>query len=318
MRRVTLSLFAVFSLFLIGCSDDDGTETDLGRSRDPSSSIISLKAEVQSSTEVKAGPINSSFSTDFPIGIYAYKSAWLAGSVNVINNDSATVAGAAGHNITFAHGPYYYPADGTTLNFFAFSPQAAESTAAGAGTSPVVTHTITGQEDVMWTSSTGSKVGSAPATAPVLNFAHKLTQLQFTFQSDTTYPASGNSVTSLTVNAQPNTVLMNVETGVCTFSGSMAMQALSTANQSSGIGITTAGANANSPVMTNAGTSYSLTIIVKPAGSPAVTYTNVPVTLTTTAGSAHMITLKFTETAVTATATVAAWVTGTGGNVTVL
>lgn len=311
MKNLILSAFAL--LFIVSCdSNDNDSNPEQGSNK------INLKATVESGSLTKAGPINSNFTTDFPIGIYAYNTAWLSGtSANTINNDQATVAGATGHAITFGSGPYYYPSDGSNLHFFAFAPRATETTPAGAGTSPVVTHTITGQEDVMWASATGQKIGSAAASNPILAFNHKLTQLQFTFKSDATYPATGNKVTSLTVNAQPSTVVMNVETGVCTFSGSAAMQALSTTNQTAGINITTAGTNANSPVMTSPNTSYTLNISVL-IGSTTVNYTNIPVTLTTLASNAHMITLTFTATAVTATATVAPWVTGTGGNVSVL
>lgn len=104
------------------------------------SDIIELRASVQANGVEKAGPVNSNFTTDFPIGIYAYNGAWKAGtSGNVINNDQANVLGAAGHNVTFGGGPYYYPTDGSVLNFFAFAPRGTEATAAGAGTSPVVT-----------------------------------------------------------------------------------------------------------------------------------------------------------------------------------
>lgn len=297
MKKMLLSVLA--SLFLlVSCNKDkEDTSPVIGDSQiRPSAEVVETKA-----------PINSGFTTDFGIGIYARGSDWLAGSTaNWINNDSATVAGAAGHAITFAHGPYYYPTDGSTLNFFAFSPQAAETTAATAGGSPVVTHNITGQQDVMWATSTGYKVGSAAATNPVLAFNHQLTQLQFTFKAGTGFPASGDSVVSLLVKAQPTTVAMTVETGACVFSGSADMQALS-----GNVAITALGTNANSPVMTNisAGT-YLLDIEVKPTVGANVTYSGVPVTLTSVIGSAHMITLTFNATTVTATATVVDWVTG--------
>lgn len=314
MKKLILGLFSLS--VLTGCSSDCDESSD--QSKDAYK--INIKAAVQTTNIVKAGPINSGFTADFPVGIYAYNGSWKAGTTaNIINNDLATVLGAAGHAVTFASGPYYYPSDGSSLEFFAFAPQGTEITAAAAGASPVVTHAMTGQEDIMWASSSGHKSGSSAAVHPVLNFQHQLTQLQFTFKSDATYPASGNSVVSLTVNGQPNLATMTVGTGACVFSGNAAMQTLSTANQTSGIGITTAGTNANSPLLTAPAASFSLTIIVKPAGGGAnVTYTNVPVTLTALKGNAHMITLNFTATAVAASATVADWATGTGGNVSVL
>lgn len=308
MEKFILSSLAL-SLLLISCDDDNDIQKD-------TSSEIKMNANVQT---VRSGPINSNFSTDFPIGVYAYNSDWKAGNTNVINNDNATVAGAAGHTITFGSGPYYYPSDGTTIYFFAFAPQAPQTTAATAGTSPVVTHTITGQEDVMWASSTGYKAGSDAAVNPVMNFQHALTQLQFVFKSDATYPATGNTVVSLTVKSQPTLVNMVVGTGACTFATNADMPVFTITTLPAGVNIATAGTNANSPIMTRAASSYLFDIVVAPAsGAPNVTYSNVPLTLTTTAGSAHLITFTFFQTAVTATATVANWITGTGGSVSVL
>lgn len=305
-------LCGIFSLILLAsCSNDD----DDARSASKEKAVIQLNCDVLTAmTRVGLGPINSGFSTAFPIGIYANDGAWLAGATaNWINNDNATVSGTGPHPVTFGSGPYYYPTDGSTLNFYAFAPQAVESTPAGAGSSPIVTHTIDGTQDVMWSTATGYKIGSAAAVPPVLTFAHKLTQLQFTFVSGTGYPASANKVVSLLLKAQPTTAAMNVATGGCTFSGSADMQALSAANQTAGISIVTAGTNANSPLMTNTAASYTMDIVVK-AGAGNVTYTGVPVTVTSAIGSAHMITITFSSTAITATATVTNWATGSTGS----
>ncbi len=311
MNKLIFSSLAL-SLLLVSCKDDDNN-TPVDKSNE-----IKMNASVKAVT-LRSGPVNENFSTSLPIGIYAYNAAWKAGSTNVINNDNATVSGDAGHAITFGSGSYYYPSDGTTVYFFAFSPQAPQTTAAGAGTSPVVTHTITGQEDVMWASATGYKIGSAAAVNPVTNFQHVLTQLQFAFKSGTTYPATGNTVVSLTVKSQPTLVNMVVGTGICTFATNVDMPAFTATSLPAGVNITTTGTNANSPVMTSAAASYLFDIVIKPAGGASnVTYSNVPLTLTTVAGSAHLITFTFSLTAVTATATVADWATGAGGSVSVL
>lgn len=317
----------VLAVLLVSCdSDNDSIDvTDHG---------IKLSANViDSHTKTKAnvvnGPINSTFTIDFPIGMYAYDSelGWRAGASNsstpntpnLINNDSATVSGAAGHAISFATGPYYYPSGGEVVNFYAYAPYATETTAADTDTAPKVTINLTGQQDVMYATSTGHKSGSSSIVAPVMNFVHKLIQLQFTFQSGTGYPVSGNSVVSLLVKAQPNSLVLNVGDGSFTTSGSADMQALSTANQTAGIGITAAGTNANSPVITvpaSGATAYTLDVVVKPAiGNSTITYTGVPVNITTVTGNAHMITLTFNGTSITASTTVADWATGTGASV---
>lgn len=317
MKKLLFGLYIMSLFFLFTSCNNDNEDASVN------SNEIRLQAKVES-TDLKAslGPLNESFSTSFPIGVYAYNTDWLEGSsANVINNDQATVDGTGLHAVTFGSGPYYYPADGSPLNFFAFAPRGTEVTEAGNGTPPFVDISINGQDDVMWCTSTGYKSGSNAAQTPILNFAHKLTQLQFTFKADTSYPSSGSVVTSLLVKAQPDVVNMNVETGDCTYSGSADMEAIAPDNQSAGLAITAAGANANSPVITapaSGATAYSLTIVVKPAGSSTTVTYNANVNITTVIGSAHMITLNFTRTAVTATTTVADWAPGTGGSVTVL
>lgn len=323
MKKSISHLFIMMSLLAVASCDSDNDNISTEQPTVKNTGEVQLKAAISTpQSRASLGPIGSSFATDFPIGVYAHNGAWLAGtSANKINNDAATVSGSAGHSITFGSGPYYYPIDGSDLSFFAFAPRGTETTAAGAGTAPIVSIPINGHDDVMWCTTTGRKVGSDPAQAPVLAFNHLLTQLQFTFKADVTYPASGSVVTSLLVKAQNNTVNMNVGTGSCTYSGTADMQALSSADQTAGIAITSAGTNANSPIITTPAsgtTAYTLAIVVKPAGSQSTVTYNANVNITTVVGSAHMITLTFTETAVTATTTVADWLTGTGGSVTVL
>ncbi len=291
------------SVMLVSCDKDDNENGN--NNLDPRSTReIRLKATVSQSVEKSAspvyGPINSNFTVDFPIGIYAHNGAWLNGATaNVINNDPSTVSGASGHAIFFENGPYYWPSNGSDLTFFAYAPYATETTSAGTGTSPKVTHSINGQQDVMWATGTGHKIGSQPEVAPVLNFQHKLTQLQFTVKSGMGYPSAGNKVVSILVKGQPNTLVMDVATGAITSSGSADMQALSTAAQASGIEITNAGTNANSPIITvpaSGSSAYTIDVIVQPAvGTNTVAYTGIPVNVTTAVGSSHMITLTFTN-----------------------
>ena len=131
------------SLFFLFTSCNNGDE-DISEN----SNEVRLQARVES-TDLKAslGPLNGSFSNSFPIGVYVYNTGWVEGSsANVINNDQATVAGTDEHAITFGSGPYYYPADGSTLSFFAFSPQGTETIEADDGTPPFVNISINGQE----------------------------------------------------------------------------------------------------------------------------------------------------------------------------
>lgn len=273
MKKYLIFLLIASFFGLLSCNKEDDGRLDYNRQ-------IKLQASVEPTLVIRnTGPITSAFTTDFPIGVFAHNGSWLAGaSANVINNDTAVVAGAGAHNITFGDGPYFYPSDGSYITFFAFAPRGTVVTPPGAGTPPMVNISITGRTDVLWATNRGRKVGSAPAENPVLNFAHKLTQLQFTFKSASTgYPAAGNRVVSLKVMAQPNVVAMNVENGTYTSSGNTDMEALSQVNQTNGIEITLAGNNANSPIMTvpvDTSIAYNLTVVVRPQGSATtVSYT---------------------------------------------
>lgn len=261
--------------------------------------------------------------------MYAYDSTlrWQAGasssstpnSPNLINNDNATVvSGATGHPISFDTGPYYFPLGGQNVNFYAYTPYGTETVAATTGGAPNVTIALNGQQDVMYCTATGSKTSSAAAIQPIFSFAHILTQMQFTFISGTNYPGSGNYATSLKVKAQPDTLILDVGTGSFTTSGSADMQALSAADQTSGIAITSAGTNANSPVLTTvaSGTNaYLLDITVMVGTAGTVNYTDIPVSMTCVAGSVHMVTISFTQAAANPTVTAGLWNTVAGGSV---
>lgn len=306
MKKLSFALITLLSL--AACSDSSEDLTPQPPKDAPE--VISLSAAVMDPV-VSRAPINSDFTDDFPIGIYAHNGGWKAGTnANLINNDKATVSGEEGHDITFGSGTYYYPADGSLVNFFGFAPRATETKEAGTGTAPTVSFSMTGQEDIMHATAVGSKAGSI-LTTPEFNFTHKLTQLQFAFKSGANYPATGYSVVSLTVNSQPNEATMDVGTGVLIFSGSADMQALSDNDQTTGIAIVAdPGSNTYSPVMTEPAVTYNLTVVVRPASGPDVTYSNISVLMTAVAGTANAITLTFTPTGITATASVADWLPG--------
>lgn len=311
----------------MACSNEEMTVINFDNEIKPKASIT----EVMTSTKAVPnynGPINNNFTTSFPVGIYAYNVSlgWKAGTSNsltpnapnLINNDNAAVLGTTGHSIVFNTGPYYFPSGGENVNFYAYAPYGTESTPATNGGAPSVTISLDGYKDVMWASGSGYKKGSGVAVQPQFNFVHKLTQLRFTFKAGTGYPASGNNVTSLLVKAQPTTLVMNVGTGAISTSGSANLQALSSADQVSGIAITTAGTNANSPIITTTSSgaaAYLLDITVKVGSAGTVIYTNVPVNVTSLAGNIHMITITFTQKAVSLTVNAGAWNIGQGGSV---
>lgn len=312
MNKFSSSLAAVILTFgFFGCSsDDDGIDVN-------DSNAIKLTAGVNSiSLRNSLGPLNSNFSVDFPIGIYAYNVDWKAGSTNLINNNNATVSGTSPHDVAFGSSAiYYYPTDGSTVHFRAFAPQGLESTPAAVGVAPKVDITITGHDDVMFASATGFKQGSEDASIPQLNFAHLLTQLQFSLKTDASYASTVAKVVSLKIKQQPSVVTLDVGAGTITFGSTLIdMEAITTASQTA-LGSTTL--NAQSPLIIRPATSYLLSVEVQPDpddDDTTVTY-DATITLDAITGRAHMVTLTFTAHGISATATVADWVTGTGGSV---
>lgn len=323
--RKSICAIIISTFFFIGCTDEKSIDLYPYYEIKPNASVVET---IVKSTPAYNGPINSSFNTNFPIGVYAYDTAlgWKAGTSNsstpgtpnLINNDNATVSASANHSVSFNTGPYYFPSGGQNVNFYAYAPYGTETTPATNGGAPSVTIALNGQQDVMYATATGRKTGSAIMVQPSFNFTHKLTQLQFIFKSGTNYPTSGNAVTSLNVKAQPNSLVMNIGTGSIVTSGSADIQALTVANQTSGIAITSAGTNANSPVITttsSGASAYLLDITVKVGSTGTVNYTNVPVSMTSVAGSAHMITITFTQAAANLTVSAGTWNTVTGGTI---
>lgn len=279
---------------------------------------IKLNASVESILLTKSlGPINNVIKFEFPIGVFAHKGSWIAGTGNVINNDAAVVEATAPNAVRFGGGPYYYPIDGSTVTFFAFAPRGSISQQPGNGSSPIVDIPISGKDDVMWTIAHGRKAHDGSIQKPVLAFKHKLTQLQFKFvvnQAD--YPFIGNKVVSLKVMNQPNQIKMNVENGSYTASGSMDMEVLSQQNLTDGILIANGVKSVDSPILTvpsSGNEAYRITIAVKTENSTTVTY-NAKVAVNAEMGKAHVINLSFLASGITATSTVAEWEEGQTGS----
>lgn len=309
-------LFYLLLTVMIGLSSCSSNELNLPTEKGE----IKLNASVDTTLLTKSlGPINSAINVEFPIGIYANKEGrWVEGMGNIINNDAAVVEAKSPNAIRFGNGPYYYPVDGTAVNFFAFAPRGSVSQQAGNGTSPIVDIPITGKDDVMWTSAQGRKTQDGTVVQPALAFKHKLTQLQFKFlvnQAD--YPFTGNRVVSLKVRNQPNQIKMNVENGSYTASGSMDMEALSQKNQTDGILIANGVTDVQSPILTvpaSGNEAYLITVVVRTAENSTTVQYNVKISVNAEMGKAHVINLTFLASGITVTSTVADWEEGQTGS----
>lgn len=101
---------------------------------------------------------------------------WTA-SLPLLNTAPASLTGT---QIGFSP-KVYYPDGGKRLMFYGYYPRTTMAsgnnniTAPGSGTAPVFNFTLTGQEDIMYATST--PFGSNTAGVPSLTFGHKLTQI---------------------------------------------------------------------------------------------------------------------------------------------
>ena len=213
---------------------------------------------------------------------------------------------------------YAYPNTAPlNVKFFAYYPYAGESTsgdnyvkAASAGTAPVLTFKLTGEEDLMWATPV---LGSRTQPASALKFNHQLTQLSFKLvDGDGSFSDMITSV-GLTTNT---TAKMNLETGALSeWAGSKSLM-LNTSNIDMTKGTLT-GNNENKErevtlpktvMLQPEQTSFALTIIA--GGNKTATIKPVGES-TFKAGKAYLITLRLTgDVPVQLGAEVIPWVTG--------
>lgn len=139
-----------------------------------------------------------------------------ASTLPLLNLSPATYSSSDGQ-ITFLP-KVYYPDGGRRLKFYAYHPKTTAAsgnnyiTAPGNGIAPVFNFTLTGQEDVMYATST--PYGSNTAGIPTLTFSHKLTQIIL----DTSLLGLLQSVRLVGVK---NKGSMDLGTGVVTYSSSV-------------------------------------------------------------------------------------------------
>ncbi|WP_459783353.1 fimbrillin family protein [Bacteroides rodentium] len=142
--------------------------------------------------------------------------------------------------------------------------------------------------------------------ALVFTFNHLLTQLQFTFKAGAGFPATGKTVTSITIKNQQTPASLNINDGTVSYNPT-------------GAGITLTGSYAISADPGTTATVYPMvksgaTSVVMDIVAGGVTYPNVTVNLNTETGKAHNIILTFTPKGITVSAIVTPWVTGGTGS----
>ncbi|BCG54344.1 hypothetical protein AI2BBH_13900 [Alistipes indistinctus] len=232
---------------------------------------------------------------------------------------NVAVNSGAGSALSFATSQYY-PANDDKVYFYAYSPANGTYTAGSGSTAPMVSWTITGQQDIMWAKvDQGIAKNPVPANQPQPNFAftHLLKQVKFKIVKDNTFE-DNIKLTSLKIIGAKTVASLALNTG--TLSWNSATDDLTAYNDNTGQAITgtaTAVGENGSPVMLEPGTSFKVR-----AKAGDVTYADVTVTLGGSnagqAGVSHEVTLTFKRNAIVPTATITDWSKGTAGNADVL
>lgn len=245
---------------------------------------IQTRGPVNTGQSVTAGFVASASSGDYSSNLWAATGTFTA---------SATASAA------FPLAPVqYYPTDGSTVYVKGYYPL---GTLSG---NTVTFSEKDGSNDVM----ISGEASGNKATAGALDFTfnHLLTQLQFTFKAGAGFPATGKTVTSITLKNQQTPASLNINNGTVSYNPV-------------GDGIILTGSFAISadpgttatvyPMVKSGATSVVMDIVVG-----GVTYPNVTVNLNTETGKAHNIILTFTPKGITASAIITPWIAGGTGS----
>lgn len=200
---------------LLLCSCDNSTHEELFLEKVPVPVRLAIEENVLS-TRAMVTAIDGTNVTN--VGIYGVREGSTAEQFPwttspYVSNLAPTAI--TGSQLTFAS-KLYYPMGGKRVKFYAYYPRTTATSGAnyitppGSGTAPIYNFTITGQEDIMYASSTSSGSGN-PATV-AFTFNHALTQLKLS-----TALLLG-TLSSIKLVGIHNQGTLNIETGVVTFS----------------------------------------------------------------------------------------------------
>ena len=284
-------LITMAATLMAGCSTDEENECVPPKNEAPVEitvsagvSSIQTKGPVNTGQSVTANFVASASSGDYSTGLWTATGTFTASST-----------ASAAFSLTPAQ---YYPTDGSTVYIKGYYPQ-------GTLSGNTVTFSETdGSNDVMISGeASGNKTTGG---ALVFTFNHLLTQLQFTFKAGAGFPATGKTVTSITIKNQQTPASLNINDGTVSYNPT-------------GAGITLTGSYAISADPRTTATVYPMvksgaTSVVMDIVAGGVTYPNVTVNLNTETGKAHNIILTFTPKGITVSAIVTPWVTGGTGS----
>lgn len=284
-------LVTMAAALMTGCSTDEENECLSPQNENPVEikvsagvSGIQTKGPVNTGQTLTAGFVASAGSGDYSTRLWNAAGTFVA----------STTASAA-----FSLTPMqYYSVDGSAVYVKGYYPQ-------GTLSGNTVTFSETdGSNDVMISGEVSGNKTTGGALA--FTFNHLLTQLQFTFKAGAGFPATGKSVTSITIKNQQTPASLNINDGTVSYNPV-------------GDGITLTGSYAISADPGTTATVYPMvksgaTSVVMDIVAGGVTYPNVTVNLNTETGKAHNIILTFTPKGITVSAIVTPWVTGGAGS----
>lgn len=284
-------LMTMAATLMAGCSNDEENGCISPPSEDP--------------VEIKVSAGVSGIQTKAPVNTGQSVTANFVASVNggdysaALWNATGTFTASSTASAAFSLSPaQYYPVDGSTIHIKGYYPQ-------GTLSGNTVTFSETdGSSDVMISGeASGNKTTSG---ALAFTFNHLLTQLQFTFKAGAGFPATGRTVTSITLKNQQTPASLNIKDGTVSYNPV-------------GDGITLTGTYAISADPGTTATVYPMvksgaTSVVMDIVAGGVTYPNVTVSLNTETGKAHNIILTFTPKGITASAIITPWITGGTGS----
>lgn len=284
-------LMTMAATLMAGCSTDEENECTSPTNEYPveittsaSVSGIWTRGPVNTGQSVTAGFVASASSGDYSTSLWTATGTFTA---------SATTSTA--FSLTPAQ---YYPTDGSTVHIKGYHPQ-------GTLSGNTVTFSETdGSNDVMISGEASGNKTTGGALA--FTFNHLLTQLQFTFKAGAGFPATGKTVTGITLKNQQTPASLNINDGTVSYNPA-------------GAGITLAGSYAISADPGTTATVYPMvksgaTSVVMDIVAGGVTYPDVTVNLNTETGKAHNIILTFTPRGIAVSAIVTPWVTGGTGS----
>lgn len=311
-----LSLLCCALCFLVACEKvNDGNHPSQGMAGVEIVPSASLGASATPASRAAIDGTQIPANTANVLAITAYQKAMPTTNYSAnVYFDNAMVNSDATGALSFADSKYY-PADGSNLYFYAYSPGTGATYVAGSGsTAPTVSWTITGQEDIMAASvlsgisKSSRESDGVTQSQPQFTFEHKLTRIRFKLVRSSNY-SEGISASSIVLTGLRTNAGLDLVSGTLSFTGPTANLSLpmpvggieikdsSTAEATVASIMCEAGLSTLKVKVTAGGYEYADATISTPSGSFL-------------AGYCYLVTLTFDGTRIVPTTSIVPWEDG--------